>query len=168
MAYLGRNWAFRGPRLMGWVYNREMDEEGSPLSLGGGETAGLVIAMTFALNAWLVFLNRARTKVDLGKRFAKLEKYHIPGLLLLIYIWLTQSRGPMIAVAAGYPVLQIPRFKNTKLGLGLVAVLLVLGALGAQQYFSRYTDVKDLSSVTEEQGSAILQKGDEYCLSINR
>ena len=127
-------------------------------SLGGGETAGLIIAMTFALNAWLVFLNRARTKVDLGKRFAKLEKYHIPGLLLLIYIWMTQSRGPMIAVAAGYPILQIPRFKNTKLGLGLVAVLLVLGALGAQQYFSRYTDVKDLSSATEEQGSAIYRK----------
>lgn len=128
------------------------------VSLGGGETAGLIIAMTFALNAWLVFLNRARTKVDLGKRFAKLEKYHIPGLLLLIYIWMTQSRGPMIALAAGYPVLQIPRFKNTKLGLALVAVLLVLGALGAQQYFSRYTDVKDLSTATEEQGSAIYRK----------
>jgi hypothetical protein len=127
-------------------------------SLGGGEIAGLIIAMTFALNAWLVFLNRVRTKVDLGKRFARLEKYHIPGLLLVIYIWMTQSRGPMIGLAAGYPILQIPRFKNTKLGIGLVAVVLGLGALGAYQYFSRYTTVKDPSNVTEEQASAIYRR----------
>lgn len=128
------------------------------VSLGGGETAGIAIAVTFALNAWLVFLNRARTKVDLGKRFAKLEKYHIPGLLLVFYIWLTQSRGPFIALAGGYPILQIPRFKNTKLGTVVVAVLLILGALGAQQYFTHYTDVKDLSTMTEQQASALYRR----------
>jgi hypothetical protein len=128
------------------------------VSLGGGEIAGLIIALTFALNAWLVFLNRTRAKVDLGKRFTKLQKYHIPGLLLLFYVWLTQSRGPMIALAAGFPILQIPRFKNTKVGLGLVAVLLGLGALGAQQYFSRYTDVKDASALSEQQASAVYRR----------
>lgn len=127
-------------------------------SLGGGEIAGLIIAVTFALNAWLVFLNRAGTKVDLGKRFAKLEKYHIPGLLLLFYVWLTQSRGPMIALAGGFPILQIPRFKNTKLALGLVAVLLGLGGFGVKQYFAHYTDVKDASAMTEEQGSALYRR----------
>src|SRR5215469_8650096 len=121
------------------------------VSLGGGEHAGIVIAVTFALNAWLVFLNRARTKLDLGKRFAKLQKYHVPGFLLVFYLFLTQSRGPMIALAAGFPILQVPRFKNTKLALGLVTVLLILGGIGAQQYFNRYTEVKDPSAVTEQQ-----------------
>jgi hypothetical protein len=128
------------------------------VSLGGGETAGIAIAVTFALNAWLVFLNKARTGVDLGKRFAKLQKYHIPGLLLLFYIWLTQSRGPMIGLAAGYPILQISKFKNPKLGMGLVAAVLGLGALGTYQYFSHYTDVKDSSTVSEQQASAIYRK----------
>jgi hypothetical protein len=128
------------------------------VSLGGGELAGIVIALTFALNAWLVFLNRARTTLDLGKRFAKLEKYHVPGFLLVCYLLLTQSRGPMIALAAGFPILQIPRFKNTKLALGLVATLLIAGGVGAQQYFSRYTEVKDLSTVSEQQASAIYRR----------
>ena len=101
------------------------------VSLGGGELAGIVIAVTFSLNAWLVFMNKARTGVDLGKRISKLEKYHVPELLLVFYLWLTQSRGPMIALAAGYPILQIPKFKNTKVGIGVVAVVLTLGALGA-------------------------------------
>ena len=128
------------------------------VSLGGGEHAGIVIAVTFALNAWLVFLNRAQKKLDLGKRFAKLQKYHVPGFLLVGYLLLTQSRGPMIALAAGFPILQIPRFKNTKLALGLVTVLLILGGIGAQQYFNRYTEVKDPSAVTEQQASAIYRR----------
>jgi hypothetical protein len=128
------------------------------VSLGGGELAGIVIAVTFALNAWLVFLNRARTKFDLGRRIAKLEKYHVPGFLLLFYLFLTQSRGPMIGLAAGFPILQIPRFKNTKLAIGLVAMLLIVGGVQAQQYFSRYTEVKDLSTVSEEQLSAIYRR----------
>jgi hypothetical protein len=128
------------------------------VSLGGGEPAGIVIALTFALNAWLVFLNRAGTKLDLGKRFAKLEKYHVPGLLLLLYLWFTQSRGPMIALAAGFPILQIPRLKNTKLAVGLVAMLLIVGGVGAQQYFARYTETKVLSTVSEEQSTAIYRR----------
>jgi hypothetical protein len=128
------------------------------VSLGGGELAGLVIALTFSLNAWLVFMNKARAAVDLGKRLTKLEKYHVPELLLVLYLWLTQSRGPMIALAAGYPILQIPKFKNPKLGMGVVAVVLGLGALGAYQYFTRYTDVQDTSTMTEQQGSAIYRR----------
>jgi hypothetical protein len=128
------------------------------VSLGGGELAGIVIAVTFALNAWLLFLNKAGTKLDLGKWLAKLEKYHVPGVLLVFYVWLTQSRGPLIALAGGFPILQIPRLKNTKLAIGLVATLLILGGVGAQQYFSRYTEVKDPATVTEEQASAIYRR----------
>jgi hypothetical protein len=128
------------------------------VSLGGGEHAGIVIAVTFALNAWLVFLSRARPKLDLGTRLSKLQKYHVPSLLLAGYLLLTQSRGPLIALAAGFPILQIPRFKNTKLALALVATLLIAGGVGAEQYFNRYTEVKDPSTVTEQQASAIYRR----------
>ena len=67
-----------------------------------GECAGIAFAMTFCLNAWLVFLRRVKAPVDLGKTLTKLEKYHVPGLLLLLCFGLTQSRGPQIALAAGY------------------------------------------------------------------
>jgi hypothetical protein len=156
------------------------------VSLSNGELAGTVFALTFALNAWLVFLNRARTKLDLEERwlnritpssirrvlgspqwqptgivpgeiggmFAKLEKYR--GLLFLCYIWLTQSRGPLIALAAGFPILLIPRFKHTKLALGLVAALLIVGAVGADQYFRSYTETK--RSLTEQQSSVTYRR----------
>ena len=108
------------------------------VSLGGAELTGIAIAVTFALNAWLVFLSKARSGVDLGKWLAKLEKYHVPGLLLLVSVWLTQSRAPMIAVVAAYLILQVAKFKKTKLATGMVAILLIVGAVGAQQYFSHY------------------------------
>jgi hypothetical protein len=54
------------------------------LSFSGGEFAGIVIGLTFALNAWLAFVNKARTGVDLGRWLAKLEKYHIPALLMYL------------------------------------------------------------------------------------
>ena len=55
---------------------------------GDGELAGIAFAMTFCLNAWLVYLRRVKAPVDLGKKLTKLEKYHVPGLLLLLYVWL--------------------------------------------------------------------------------
>ena len=103
-------------------------------------------------------MNKARTEVGLGKRFAKLEKYHIPELLLLLYIWMAQSRGPMLALAGGFPILQIPRFKNPKLGIVLVTVVLGLGAVGAYEYFTRYTDVSNYAVTSEQQGSALYRK----------
>ena len=123
------------------------------VSFGGGEFAGIVIGATFALNAWLAFLNKARTGVDLPRWLAKLEKYYIPPLLMALCIWLTQSRGVMISLAAAFTILQIPKFKMTKLATIVVAVLLVLAALGAKQYFAHYLDV-DPSMMTEQQSSA--------------
>jgi len=109
------------------------------VSLGGGELTGIAFAVTFALNVWLVFLNKARTGIDLGKWLARLEKYHAPELIFLLCLYLTQSRGPMIALAAGYLIIQIAKFKKTKLATGLVAILLIMGALGAKRYFDQYT-----------------------------
>lgn len=123
------------------------------VSFGGGEFAGIVIGVTFALNAWLVFVNKARTGVDLGRWLAKLEKYHIPPLLMALCIWLTQSRGALISLAAAFTILQIPKFKMTKSATIVVAVLFILAAFGAKQYFAHYLDV-DPSMMTEQQSSA--------------
>ncbi|MGA7652299.1 MAG: hypothetical protein WBQ52_06165 [Terracidiphilus sp.] len=154
-------YAIIGKKFLGvpvWVYGEGIQlREGRgrmTVSLGGGELTGIVIAVTFALNAWLVLLNRARTGADRGKWLAGLEKYHVPGLLLLLCIYLTQSRGALISVAAASTILQIPKFKKTKLATTMVAVIFILAALGTKQYFVHYLDVDPSKKMTEEQASA--------------
>src|SRR3984893_4168177 len=118
------------------------------------EMAGTAIAMAAALNAWLAFLWRTRTWQNAGELFTFLEKYHIAEILLVVYVYLTQSRGPELALIAGHLILQIPRFKNLKVATAIVAVLLVVGAAGAYQYFSEVTNV-DINAIhDEQQGSA--------------
>ena len=127
------------------------------------EIAGIAFGMTFALNAWLVFLKKRKIGENLGKRFSRLEKYHVPALLLVFYVVLTQERGPLIALAVVLLILQIPKFKRTKLVTGLVAVLLIVGAMGAKQYFDKYTDLQDYEygSASEQSEEYILQAKDE-------
>jgi hypothetical protein len=129
--------------------------------LGGAfvdaEIAGIAFAMTFCLNAWLVYLRRVKIRVNLGKILTKLEKYHIPGLILLMCLWMTQSRGPEIALAAGYLILQIPRFKKTKLMTFVFAALLVAGYMEMSAYFRSYTDVSS-HRLQDEQSSAVYRR----------
>ena len=129
----------------------------------GGEPAGIAIGMTFCLNGWLAYLQRVKAPVDLGKRLTKLEKYHVPGLLLLLYVWLTQSRGPLLALAGACVILQIPRFKNTRLMTIVVALLLVVGYSGSSAYFASYTNGADqnyatISKLPEQQQSAMYRR----------
>jgi hypothetical protein len=126
--------------------------------LGGSEPSGIAFAMTFCLNAWLVYLRRVKAPVDLGKRLTTLEKYHVPGLLLLLSVWLAQARGPQISLAAAYLILQIPRFKNTRLMTFVVAVLLVAGYMATAAYFASYTNVTHNAAANEQQGSAVYRK----------
>lgn len=126
------------------------------VSFNDAELAGIVCGMTAALNVWLVYLQKWRSPVNLGKTLAWLEKFHIPGLLLLLYVFLAQSRGPMIAVAIAYLILQIPKFKNKKAATVLVAILIAAAALGAYRYFAHYTNISDPGAiVNEQQGSAL-------------
>jgi len=127
-------------------------------SFNDSEIAGIIFGIIAALNVWLVYLNKWQTGADLGKWLSKLEKFHIPGLLLLGYIFLTQSRGPMLAVAAGYVILQIPRFKNTKAASIAAAILLIVAAIGAYQYFTRYTNIDPSEVMNEQQGSALYRR----------
>jgi hypothetical protein len=122
------------------------------------EMAGTAIAMAAALNAWLAFLWRTRTWQNPGELFTFLEKYHIAEILLVVYVYLTQSRGPQLALIAGYLILQIPRFKNMKVATAVVGVLLALGAAAAYQHFSEVTNVSDVSAVQDEQQSSALYR----------
>ena len=83
-------------------------------SFNDAELAGIAFGMVAALNVWLVYLRKWGSAVNLIKKFDWLEKYHIPGIVLLLCVYFTQSRGPLLAVAVGYLILQIPRFKNKK------------------------------------------------------
>jgi hypothetical protein len=126
---------------------------------GGGEPGGIAFAMTFCLNTWLVYLRKIKAPVDLGKTLTALEKYHVPGLILLLCVWLTQSRGPLIALGAGYLILQIPRFRNTKRMTIVAAILIVGGYLATSAYFASYTNIASRRGVKDEElGSAVYRR----------
>ena len=123
------------------------------------EMAGTGIAMAVALNAWLAFLWRTKSRLNPGEIFTILEKYHVAEILLLIYVYLTQSRGPELALIAGYLIFQIPRFKNMKMATTVVAILLAIGAASAYQYFNQLTTVANINAIhDEEQGSALYRR----------
>ena len=73
-----------GERFFGFAseYGGGSQLRGGHGRMGGAfvdaEIAGIGFAMTFCLNAWLVYLRRVKAHVDLGNRLAKLEKYHVP------------------------------------------------------------------------------------------
>ena len=118
-------------------------------SFNDAELAGIAFGMAATLNVWLVYLRKWRSTVNLGKPLDWLEQYHIPGLLLLLCVYFTQSRGPLLAVAVGYLILQIV----------MVAIVIAVSAAGAYQYFSRYTNITDPGAVVnEQQGSALYRR----------
>jgi hypothetical protein len=129
------------------------------VSFGDCELAGIVFAMTAAMNAWLVHLRRWSSPVNFGNLLTKLEKFHVPGLLLMLYVFLTQSRGPEGALVVALIIVQIPRFKNTKLAGIVVAILLAVAAISAYGYLQRYTNVTDPGAqLSEQQGSAMYRR----------
>ncbi len=123
---------------------------------GGGECAGIAFAMAFCLNAWLGYLKSIKARVDLGRTLRILQKYHLAGLLLLLYVFGTQSRGPEIALGAGILILQITRFRRSRLMTIVVAMILIAGYFATKVYFDSYTNVDN--AVNEQQGSAMYRK----------
>ena len=129
------------------------------VSFNDAEIAGIVFGMTAALNVWLVYVRKWRSTANPGKRLAWLEKYHIPGLLLLLCVYLTQSRGPLLAVGVGYLILQIPKFKSKKSATVVVAILIAVAGVAAYGYFSHFTNISDPGAVVnEQQGSALYRR----------
>jgi hypothetical protein len=144
--FMNRNiYGIIGNRILKLSIVEYTDTRGGHGKAGGAFSAseidGIALGMTFALNAWLVFLNKRKIGGNLGKLLSKLEKYHVPSLLMVFYLFLTQERGPMMALAIVLLIVQIPKFKKTKLMTGVIAALLVLGAWGAKQHFDQYADL---------------------------
>jgi hypothetical protein len=119
--------------------------------------AGIIFFIVFLLNTSLGDIYK-RDKVRLGPLFSSLERYHVPAILLLLFLLLTRSRGPMIGAAVGFSILQIPKFRNIKTGAAVVALLLVIAGVFANSYFNKYTGVSDVSSSDEQQSSAAYRR----------
>jgi O-Antigen ligase len=119
--------------------------------------AGIMFFIVFLLNASLGDIYK-RDKLRLGPLFSTLERYHVPAILLLLFLLLTRSRGPMIGAAVGYSILQIPRFRNIKIAATVVALLLVVAGVLANSYFNKYTKVTDVWNESEEQSSAAYRR----------
>jgi len=118
------------------------------------EIAGIIFAMAFCMNGWLAYLRRTGARVTLGNLVARLEKYHLAGLSLLACIWMTESRGPEIALIAGVCVLQIPRIRRVRFVTVVVAGLLLCGYLEVSSYFQSYATAPAYISLKDEKSSA--------------
>jgi len=115
------------------------------------EIAGIIFAMTFCLSGFLVYLRRkARVKVGLDQ----LRKFYLPEVILLVCLWMTQSRGPEIALFAGVVLLQIPRLRNVKLVTIVVAIIMVFGYWEVSSYFDSYAHAPAYERLQDEQSSA--------------
>ena len=119
--------------------------------------AGIMFFIVFLLNTSLGDIYK-RDKVRLGPLFSSLERYHVPAILLLLFLLLTRSRGPMIGAAVGFSILQIPKFRNIKIGAAVVALLLVIAGVFANSYFNKYTGASEASSSDEQQSSAAYRR----------
>jgi hypothetical protein len=129
------------------------------VSFNDAELAGIVFGMTLALNSWLFYRTKAQSSDSPKELPGWLEKVHLPGVLLFGYLLLTQSRGPLIGMAAAAVILQIPRFKSRKLATCGVVLLLATAAYGSYLYFLRYTNVADrLALADERRGSAVYRR----------
>jgi hypothetical protein len=122
-------------------------------SFGHAILAGILFFIVLLLNASLRDIYK-RDKVRLGPLLGSLERYHVPAILLLLFLLLTRSRGPMIGAAVGFLILQIPRFRSVKMGIAVVALVLVIGGVLANSYFNKYAGAGASSSGNEEQTSA--------------
>lgn len=122
-------------------------------AFGDAEVAGIVFAMAFCLNGWLVYLRRIGASLRLRSRWAQLEKYHLPELMLLACLWMTESRGPEIALIAGFIILQIPRVKRVRFASLVVAGLLLCGYLEVSSYFNSYAKAPTYMVLKDEKSS---------------
>lgn len=119
--------------------------------------AGMLFTVAFLLSCSLSDIYRTDGSM-LGGLYSKLERYHLPGLIILVFLLLTQSRGPWIGAAVGYTIVQIPKFKHLKLVAALLVLVLGIGGAIIHNYFEKYTNVVDNGTLSEEQESAVYRR----------
>ena len=119
--------------------------------------AGIMFYIAFMLNYFLSDLyQRDRSRV--GRMTGRLERYHVPAFLMVMFLWLTQSRGPMLSAVTGYSILQIPKFRYPKLATFVIGILFAAAGLIAYSYLESYTSATDNGTLSEEQTSAIYRR----------
>jgi len=128
-------------------------------SFGHAILAGIMFFIVFMLNCQLSVIYK-RDKSRLSDLMARLERYHVPAIMLVFFLWCTRSRGPMASAAAAYSILQIPRFRYRK--LATFVLLLVLGVAGGLVYgflqsYTNSTNTND-GSLSEAQTSAMYRR----------
>jgi hypothetical protein len=126
-------------------------------SFGHAILAGIMFVVVFMLTCSLSDFYK-RDKSRLGPISCWLERYHIPALLMILFLWLTRSRGPMLSGVAGYSILQIPKFRHVKLAGFVMALVLGLAGLAAYSFLDKYTSAADDGTLTEEQTSAMYRR----------
>ncbi len=126
-------------------------------SFGHAILAGILFMIGFLFNCWLQQIYK-QDKSKLGPLLSKLERNHLPAMLFLLFLFLTQSRGPMACTVLGYLIVQIPKFKNVRAAGAVVALLLTIGGIGVTTYLDRYTNVPVNGAMTEQQQSAYYRK----------
>ncbi|HVW77574.1 MAG TPA: O-antigen ligase family protein [Alloacidobacterium sp.] len=126
------------------------------VSFSDAELAGIAFTITLALNWWLFEIGKLhRFHADkLGAKFSWLERRHIPGLILIALILLTQSRGPMLGAILAFVIIQIPRFKNVRRAMMVTACLLAVGAAALYTYFDHYTASAINNTTASEQAQS--------------
>jgi hypothetical protein len=129
------------------------------VSFNDAELAGVAIGMTLALNAWLVFLAKNRSDTQENRVMRWIERFHVPGVLLLLYLLATQSRGPLIAMSAAWLVLQLSKFKKRRVALLAIALVLGSGVYWGYTRYLKYTSVATAAEIADEmQGSAVYRR----------
>jgi hypothetical protein len=119
--------------------------------------AGIMFFIAFMLNYYLADLYK-RDRSRLGPIIRRLERYHVPALVILLMLWLTQSRGPQIAAVVGFAILQIPKFRHRKIAGFVIALFLAIGGLAISSYLNQYTSATDEGNLSEQQTSAIYRR----------
>jgi hypothetical protein len=122
--------------------------------------AGMVFLVGIALNYYLVQIYK-RDKALLGPRMMWLQKYRICFFVLPLALYLTGSRGPMLAAVLCILIMQIPRFKSVRTGTIVVLLVLVAGGAGLYAFYQKYTSVPEggaISESDEQRTSAIYRK----------
>jgi hypothetical protein len=128
-------------------------------SFGHAILAGIMFFIVFMLNCQLSLIYK-RDKGRLSNLIARLEQYHAPAIMMVLFLWCTRSRGPMASAVASYSILQIARFRYRK--LATVVLLVVLGVGGGLVYtfLQNYTNSNNTNdgSLSEAQTSAMYRR----------
>jgi hypothetical protein len=159
---MGQNpWITIGNRLFQFEIRSFVQiREGHPrvqACFGHAILAGILFFIVLLLNSSLSDIYK-RDKLRLGPLFSSLEHYHVPAVLLLLFLLLTRSRGPLIGAVVGLSILQIPKFRSMKVGAVVVTLVLLIAGTMAYSYFEKYAEATNTSNESEQQSSAAYRR----------